>query len=436
MSRLQFFSRLRPCANRLVLLLSSLFVYSTAQAVLIDDEDVPLHQISAQECRLCHMEIYEQWKGSMHAQSTALEDPIHRGFYKKVIGDPTKEGEKMKNGKYPVCLKCHAPNAGQDRKTKLDAMPAYKEGVNCVACHRLKKFKGTRLPNGKLRLGIDAYEVAEACQGPSGFPTSFSQHAQDAQKAKNGEDEEKENPHRQKPYVSNEDAEEMMLPLESNPEMLKTSAACLGCHDKRANSHGVPLCATGDEYVAGRTHVSCQSCHMPVSNGFANHSMGGGHDPATLRRALFLKLDANKQGKDIKVAVHIRNQQPHKIPTGAPFRNMVLKVTAYDRDGKKVWENFEKHPSKEDPKAYFVYKLLNKEGKPVPPPKATQPGEDTRMNPYERRTLDYSIPAKDVAMVRAEIYYNLLWPSLKKKFDFLPKHLKESTLMAFSEHHF
>ncbi len=39
-------------------------------------------------------------------------------------------------------------------------------------------------------------------------------------------------------------------------------------------------------------------------------------------------------------------------------------------------------------------------------------------------------------MVRAELYYNLLWPSLKKKLDFLPKHLKESKLMAFSEQYF
>ncbi len=66
----------------------------------------------------------------------------------------------------------------------------------------------------------------------------------------------------------------MMLPLDANPNLLKTSDACLGCHDTRNNSHGVPLCATGDEYVAGKTFVTCQSCHMPIANGFANHSMG------------------------------------------------------------------------------------------------------------------------------------------------------------------
>lgn len=400
---------------------------SPAGAVLLDDKEVPLHQVSATECRQCHMEIYEQWKGSMHAQSTALSDPIHRAFYKNVVGDPTKEGVKHKaSGKYPICLQCHAPNAAQDKVTKLDAMPAYEEGVNCLVCHRLKKFKGTRKENGKLRLGIQAYEVAEVCQGPSGFIRGYESNAQDVE-------DDGTNPHIQKPYVSAEDVEEMELPLESNPGLLKTSEACLGCHDKRNNPHGVPLCATGDEYTHGKTHVSCQSCHMPVSGGFANHSMGGGHDKATLRRALFVNLETEKVGDTLKTTVKIRNQQPHQVPTGAPFRNISLYVSAYDVDGKKLWENYKSHPAKEDPKAYFVYKILDDDGKPASPPNATKVGPDTRMKPYERRSLEYNIPVADVAVVRAELYYNLLWPGLRKKFDFLPQHLKEDTRIAFSE---
>ncbi len=404
-----------------------LLPFSTTMAVMLDDEEVPLHRISAEECRLCHMDIYEQWAGSMHAKSTAFSDPIHRAFYKQVVGDPGVEGVKMKNGKYPVCLKCHAPNAAQDGKTKLDEMPAYNEGVNCVVCHRLKEFKGTRLPGNKLRLGIDAYVMAENCQGPSGFPASFSKHAEEATEGS------VDNPHRVRPFVTDEDVEEMKLPLESNPEMLKTSAACLGCHDKRANGHGVPLCATGDEYIHGKTNVSCQSCHMPISGGFADHSMGGGHDEATLRRALILKLDTNMESGLIKAKVKIRNQQPHKVPTGAPFRNMVLKVLAYDRDGKVLWRNFETNPAKEDPQAYFHMMLLNDENKPTTPPKAKVLGPDNRLEPYEIRVLKFDIPTKGVALVRAEMHYSLLWPSLKKKLSFLPEHLLESKLMAFTE---
>ncbi|MCK5667185.1 MAG: hypothetical protein KAI17_27050, partial [Thiotrichaceae bacterium] len=65
----------------------------------------PLHHVSAKECKTCHEDIYTQWKGSMHANSTALKDPIHGAFYKAVIGNPEQEGIKQK-GKYPVCLQC------------------------------------------------------------------------------------------------------------------------------------------------------------------------------------------------------------------------------------------------------------------------------------------------------------------------------------------
>ncbi|WP_167374161.1 multiheme c-type cytochrome [Bathymodiolus platifrons methanotrophic gill symbiont] len=40
----------------------------------------PLHHVSAKECKNCHEDIYSQWKGSMHANSTALKDPIHGAF--------------------------------------------------------------------------------------------------------------------------------------------------------------------------------------------------------------------------------------------------------------------------------------------------------------------------------------------------------------------
>ena len=41
------------------------------------------------------------------------------------------------------------------------------------------------------------------------------------------------------------------------------------------------------------------------------------------------------------------------MPTGAPFRNMYLKVTAYDQGGNVVWENAKGHPAKEDKKAFM-----------------------------------------------------------------------------------
>ncbi len=73
-----------------------IFLNGSIGSVLATDKE-PLHRVSAKECKTCHEEIYSQWKGSMHANSTALKDPIHGTFYNAVIGDPKEEGIK-KNG--------------------------------------------------------------------------------------------------------------------------------------------------------------------------------------------------------------------------------------------------------------------------------------------------------------------------------------------------
>ena len=77
--------------------------------------DEPIYQVPSEVCKNCHQDIYRQWSKSMHAQSTALSDPIHGTFYKMVVGEPAEEGVLHKaSGKYPVCLQCHAPSAELD----------------------------------------------------------------------------------------------------------------------------------------------------------------------------------------------------------------------------------------------------------------------------------------------------------------------------------
>jgi hypothetical protein len=121
------------------------------------------------------------------------------------------------------------------------------------------------------------------------------------------------------------------------------------------------------------------------------------------------------------------------MPTGAPFRNVYVKLTAYDDAGNPVWQNAEGHPAKEDPQAYLAYGLTDDKGMPAPPPTATKPGEDTRLKPHEERTLTYEIPAEGVVLVRGELYYNLLWPGLVEKFSHLPKDVTDPVLIAESE---
>jgi hypothetical protein len=416
----------------LSLLFSASILFAISPDALAGTEE-ELHHVSSEVCKNCHKEIYKQWKGSMHAQSTALTDPIHATFYKKVAGSPVEEGVKHKaSGKYPICLQCHAPNAAVDKTTKLDAKPAYSEGVNCVACHTLAKFNGTTGKDGKLLLGLKAYERKNELQGPQGFSQGLAKltAADDMFGGATSDDDSKPNPHTQG-EVELDGKKIQALPMVGNPRLMKTNAACMGCHDKRNNPHGVPLCQTGNEYAG--SNVNCQSCHMPIADGRVDHGMGGGHNHAMLKRSVVFTLDAEKNGEGINATVKLKNMQPHSLPTGAPFRNITMKLTAYDAAGNVVWQNAEGHPADSDSKAYFAYLLADDKGDPAMPPKATQLGVDSRLKPYEERVLSYTIPTKDAVLVRGELFYNLLWPVLVEKFKHLPEDLVAPQSIAVAE---
>lgn len=192
--------------------------------------------------------------------------------------------------------------------------------------------------------------------------------------------------------------------------MLRTSSACMGCHDQRVNFKGAPLCVTGKEYAKYGTFIACQSCHMPKVDGVTDHSIAGGHGTDTVLDTLYMTLDAVREGDTLKATIFLHNQLPHSFPTGAPFRNFYLKVTALNAAGEEVWRNFAKHPMEEDPKSMFVVVLGDEHNQPAPPPQATQVLKDTRLEPNEKRTVEYEIPAKNVALVRVEALYNLVLP--------------------------
>ncbi len=413
-------------------LFAAFSIFGAAGTALAEE---PLHHVPSEVCKNCHQEVYRQWSASMHAQSSALNDPIHLTFYKKVAGSPTEEDVKHKaSGTFPVCLQCHAPNAARDKTTKLDAKPAYSEGVNCVACHTLTNFKGIQGPEGKLQLGLKSYDAADKLQGPSGFNRGLQKliASDDVFGGAGGDEDQKPNPHLGE-SVQFQGKDIPALPMEGNPTQMKTNDACMGCHDQRNNPHGVPLCQTGNEYTMAKTDVNCLSCHMPIADGIADHGMGGGHDQAMLKRSVVFDLSTETAGDQIKASVLLKNQQPHSMPTGAPFRNVVMKLTAYDANGEVVWENAEGHPAETDPQAFLVLTLTDDEGKPAPPPTATKPGKDTRLKPHEERTLTYDIPAQGVVLVRGELFYNLLWPGLVKKFSHLPEDLTAPVLIAEAE---
>jgi hypothetical protein len=123
-------------------------------------------------------------------------------------------------------------------------MAAYSEGVNCVACHTLKTYKGIQGEDGKLRLGLKAYEVSDTLQAPHGHqqrPAQLASASDDlfGGAGVGGDDSQKPNPHLGE-AVEFEGEEIPALPMEGNPRLMKTSDACMGCHDQRNNPTACP----------------------------------------------------------------------------------------------------------------------------------------------------------------------------------------------------
>lgn len=366
-----------------------------------------LRHVPSQECGQCHQQIYEQWKESMHAKSSALVDPIHGSFYHAVIGDAKKEGV-LKKGKYPVCLQCHAPAAAKDGKTKLDTITAYNEWVNCVSCHSFTKFKGIKKPSGGLQLGMLAYKYSDT-QLQGAREIDFH------------------------PDLNIKDNNGGSSQVIGNPAVFKTNAVCMGCHDQRNNSNKVPLCQTGSE-ISDLKNVDCQLCHMPIVNGKTDHSFLGGHSAKMVGKGLLMTVDVADNTENYKINITLKNKLPHSFPTGAPFRNIYILVSAYDENDKKIWQNSQfGHPAKDDKKAMLMYALGDKEGNPAPPPKVTQVLFDSRLKPHESRVLTYTIAKKGISKIKAEAFYDLLLPALKKKFSKkIPSELRQSQSIATS----
>jgi hypothetical protein len=142
----------------------------------------------------------------------------------------------------------------------------------------------------------------------------------------------------------------------------------------------------------------------------------------------------DKQGDKLVAKALFKNLLPHSMPTGAPFRNMYMKLTAYNDKGEVVWQNTKEHPAKDDQQAYFQYQMVDDEGKPAMPPVATKIGLDSRLKSHEERTLSYEIPAKGVALVRGEVYYQLMWTVLAEKLkDAVPEEVRAPKLIAQAE---
>lgn len=226
-------------------------------------------------CGACHPAAFASWSTSRHA--VAATNAVF-----------TASWEHWPNG---WCLGCHAPAPDQQIARLgrpavagvIHALPSaepgarWADGVDCAACH---------LRDGVVLSARPVTELAAS-----------------------------------------------MHPTRHAPE-LSDERACAGCHSFPFQLHtppwpfaygDTPAQDTIEEWrgsAAAARGEGCQDCHM----GARGHGFPGAHDPALVRGAVH--VEAWREPDGLVRARISAPDAPHRIPTGDPFRRLLLEACA------------------------------------------------------------------------------------------------------------
>lgn len=205
---------------------------------------------SAVECAKCHEQIFEEWASSSHAYASI--SPMFHVFEERI--------NKLAQGTIGYfCMRCHAPVAtsmGLRRDQAIwDGPRVFREGVTCVACHRVKtpygKVNGERhmIPGGPEAAVIGGSDGKGVHQAAHKYADWFKT---------------KIDPESKKPG-------QLIHTRSIQFEELSESAYCVSCHQV-AVEPGIKLEVVWDQYRASpayREGITCQECHMGAVPGVA-----------------------------------------------------------------------------------------------------------------------------------------------------------------------
>lgn len=197
---------------------------------------------SAADCKKCHEQIYEEWAISSHANA-AISPMFHR-FEQKI--------NQLTRGTIGTfCVRCHAPVATTEsyprHESLLEGPRVYREGVTCVACHRVAEEYGK--VNGERRLE----------PGPLEAPVYGSSNGEGVEHVLRNADhfKVKTDPDDKSPGI-------LMHRRAIQFKQLNQSSFCVSCHQV-AVVPGIKLEVVWDQYRASpafRQGIRCQDCHM------------------------------------------------------------------------------------------------------------------------------------------------------------------------------
>jgi len=197
---------------------------------------------AAQACAKCHEKIYDEWSVSGHAY--AMVSPMFHKF-EQTIND-------LSQGTIGYfCYRCHSPvgtTLGISRAAPLWDLPQVaREGVTCVACHRVNLRYGK--VNGERR--IEPGDIHSPVYGPIGGSGVAEVIAQkNKYKVKTSPDEK----------GPGQDIHTAGLGF----DQLSKSEFCVSCHQVAVHP-GIKLEVVWEQYRASpacKKGISCQDCHM------------------------------------------------------------------------------------------------------------------------------------------------------------------------------
>ncbi len=197
---------------------------------------------SATECKACHEQIYREWSVSGHAY--AAISPMYQKFEQR-INDLTQGTVGY------FCMRCHAPVATtmEQRRDQAiyDGPRVFREGVTCVACHRVVQAHSK--DNGERRI-----EPGDLSQ-----PIVGSGNGIGIEKAKKYADF-----YNVKTDPQDPSSKALIHRRSIQFDQLSKSTFCVSCHQV-AVQPGIALEVVWNQYRASpayREGTSCQDCHM------------------------------------------------------------------------------------------------------------------------------------------------------------------------------
>ena len=321
-------------------------------------DPLPKQEIASSEftqpgqCQYCHLEIYNQWQGSLHALS--FTNPVFQFEFKKTSKETDGASDKF-------CASCHAPVGWlADEIPPSDGSglsDVARQGVSCDFCHAITEISG--VGNAAFRVTPGATKF-----GPLEDPLHTPLHESEFKR------------------------------------IFTQSDFCGSCHEIVHPQNGLKLSSTYTEWKEssyGSRRTQCQDCHMTPGPGITKpnpgtvatgapkkrehvwtHDMAGGnvyaqqqagfeeHAKLSEERlqaaaSVFLGLpEVLSPYQPARINVRIRNDGAgHYLPTGLTlYKDMWLEITITDSAGRLVFQEGVLDSSGAIPADTVVYKTV------------------------------------------------------------------------------